>query len=211
MPLLPVLTREQIAPELHDLWDQCEATAPEFRHLWGTMAHSPTIFRYIWGELLALKRESPVAARHFELAVVTTSTLTSCIYCVSHHTPLAAQAGCDNAQLDYLLNLRLEALSETYAFPIRPGFDAVASLVIDLAYFLVWAGIYAPQQQVPPRHVYRLKHRLFTKLQEHFTPRQIEELTWRITQCVAFNWHNDFLELDIEVGVTPLVEMLSGD
>jgi len=47
--------------------------------------------------------------------------------------------------------------------------------------------------------------------QEHFTPRQIEELTWCITQCVAFNWHNDFLKLDIEVGVTPLLETLSGD
>jgi AhpD family alkylhydroperoxidase len=211
MPLLPALTREQIAPELHQLWDQCEATVPEFRHLWSTMAHSPTIFRYIWGELLALKRESPVAARHFELAVVTTSTLTSCNYCVSHHTPLAAQAGCGSEQLDYVLSLRLEALPEDYNFPVRSGFDTVESLVIDLAYFLVWAGIYAPQQQVPPRHLYRLKHRLFTKLQKHFPPRQIEELTWRIAQCVAFNWHNDFLELDIEADVTPLLEAASGD
>ncbi|GIX49802.1 MAG: hypothetical protein KatS3mg131_4013 [Candidatus Tectimicrobiota bacterium] len=72
------------------------------------------------------------------------------------------------------------------------------SLVIDFAYFVVWAGIYAPQHQVPPGHVYRLKHRLFAKLQAHFTPRQIEELLWRIVQCVAFNWHNDFLELDLE-------------
>jgi hypothetical protein len=27
--------------------------------------------------------------------------------------------------------------------------------------------------------------------------RSIEELTWRTAQCVAFNWHNDFLELEV--------------
>jgi AhpD family alkylhydroperoxidase len=210
MPLLPALTREQIPPELHPLWDQCAAQVPEFRHLWSTMAHSPTIFRFIWGELLALKRDSPVAARHFELAVVTVSTLTACNYCVSHHTPLAAQAGYRGAQIDYILGLRLEPLPENHDFPIRPLFDAASSLVIDLAYFLVWSGIYAPQQHVPQRQVSGLKHRLFQKLQEHFSPRQIEELTWRMTQCVAFNWHNDFLELDMEIGVTPLLEVSSG-
>jgi hypothetical protein len=41
------------------------------------------------------------------------------------------------------------------------------------------------------------------RLQEHFSEQQIEELTWRIVQCVAFNWHNDFLELVVEPGVAP--------
>jgi hypothetical protein len=57
--------------------------------------------------------------------------------------------------------------------------------------------------------VQRLKRRLFARLQAAWTPRQIEELVWRVTQCVAFNWHNDFLELDIEVGVAPLLEASS--
>ncbi|GIX49803.1 MAG: hypothetical protein KatS3mg131_4014 [Candidatus Tectimicrobiota bacterium] len=99
MPLLPPVRREQLPPELQALWDRCEAEAPAFRNLWGTMAHSPTIFRYIWGELLELKAQSPVPPRYFELAVVTVSTLTSCAYCVSHHTPLAAAAGCTDEQL----------------------------------------------------------------------------------------------------------------
>jgi hypothetical protein len=45
--------------------------------------------------------------------------------------------------------------------------------------------------------------RLMARLQEHFSEQQIEELTWRIVQCVAFNWHNDFLELVVEPGVAP--------
>lgn len=210
MPLLSPLKRDQISPELHDLWDQCEVEAPAFRHLWSTMAHSPTIFRYIWGELLELKQTSPVQARHFELAVVTVSALTSCNYCVSHHTLLAAQAGYTSEQLDYILGQRLEMLPEEYAFPLRPEFDALESLVIDLAYFLVWSGIFAPQHDVHPKHIHTLKHRLFDYLRDAFSPRQIEELTWRITQCVAFNWHNDFLELDMEVGVTPLLATAGG-
>ena len=94
--------------------------------------------------------------------------------------------------------------------PLRPLFEPVESVVIDLAYFLVWSGIYALQYAVHPRHVAQLKHRLFAKLQTHFSPQQLEELTWRITQCVAFNWHNDFLELTMEDGVTPLLEARPG-
>ena len=68
--------------------------------------------------------------------------------------------------------------------------------MIDLAYFLVWSGIYARTADVHPRVVHALQRRLHARLVERFTPREIEELTWRFTQCVAFNWHNLFLELD---------------
>ena len=205
MPLLTPLSRDQIQSDLHDLWDQCAVSAPEFKHLWSTMAHSPAIFRSIWGGLLELKRTSPVDARYFELAVVTVSTLTTCNYCVSHHAPLASQAGCNSEQLDALLSICLKPLPRDYDFSPRPYFTEVESLVIDLAYFVVWSGTYAPQHQIHPQHIYELKHRLIKRLKTHFTPHQMEELLWRITQCVAFNWHNDFLELDIESGVQPLL------
>jgi hypothetical protein len=44
--------------------------------------------------------------------------------------------------------------------------------------------------------VHALRRRLHARLAAHFSPRQIEELTWRIAQCVAFNWHNEFIEID---------------
>lgn len=204
MGLLPVLAREQIAPELHPLWDECAKSYPTFANLWGTMAHSPTIFRHIWGGLLELKRQSPVTARQFELAIVVISALNRCRYCVSHHTPFAREAGLGDAQLEDLARLELEALPEDYAFPTRPGFAPDDSLVVDLAYLVVWAGIYPHVAGVPPHVVHRLRRRLFERLRARLSPRQIEELLWRITQCVAFNWHNDFLEIDIEPMVTPL-------
>ena len=198
VPLLPALERAEVAPELRDLWDECARSYPAFRHLWATMAHSPIVFRHVWGQLLELRRRSPVAARHFEIAIVVTSSLNRCRYCVSHHAPLAEAAGLAGDQVAYLAGLRLSPLPADHAFPPRPGFSREDGLVVDLAAFLVWSGIGAAAGDVHPRVVHSLRRRLFGLLAEHFSRQQIEELTWRTAQCVAFNWHNDFLELDLE-------------
>jgi AhpD family alkylhydroperoxidase len=203
MGLLPALTRDQLPPELYPMWDECERTLPAFRNLWATMAHSPTIFRHVWGQLLELKGQSPVAARHFEIAIVVVSSLNRCAYCVAHHVPLAEATGLGAAQLEALARLTLEPLSEHHDFPTRPGFSRADSLVVDLAYFVVWSGVYPHLAPVYPRVIHGLRRRLFGALAEHFSRQQIEELTWRTTQCVAFNWHNEFLELDLEPGLTP--------
>ncbi|HEV8584392.1 MAG TPA: carboxymuconolactone decarboxylase family protein [Methylomirabilota bacterium] len=196
MGLLPALTRAQIDSELRPLWDDCERLAPTFRELWATQANSPIVFRHIWGGLLEMKKASPVAARQFELAIVVVSSLNRCRFCVAHHVPLAEAAGTSAAQLATLRGLSLGPLPEDYAFPQRAGFDAGDSLVIDLAYFLVWAGTWANLNDVHPRVVQTLRRRLWARLAERCSPQQIEELVWRITQCVAFNWHNEFFELD---------------
>jgi len=203
MPLLTLATREKVDPEVRPLWDECERTYPAFRHLWATQAHSPIVFRHVWGQLLELKRRSPVEARHFEIGIVVASALNRCRYCVSHHAPLAEATGLTADQVEELSRLALEPLAEDHDFPLRSGFAPDDSRVIDLAYFLVWSGIYTHAADVHPRVVQGLRRRLMARLRERFSERQIEELTWRIVQCVAFNWHNDFFELDVESGVTP--------
>ena len=203
MPLMTMPTREQLDPEVRALWDECERTYPAFKHLWATQANSPIIFRHVWSQLLELKRRSPVAARHFEIGIVVASALNRCRYCVSHHAPLAEAAGLTDAQVASLAQLALEPLAEDHDFPQRAGFTPDDSRVIDLAYFLVWSGIYPHTADVHPRVVQRLRRRLLGRLREQFSERQIEELTWRIVQCVAFNWHNDFFELDLEPEVAP--------
>jgi len=126
---------------------------------------------------------------------------------VAHHTPLAAATGLTPVQLDALGSLALGPLPADWDFPPRPGFSREDGLVVDLAHFLVWSGIYALGARVHPRVVQRLRRRLLGLLERHFSPRQLEELVWRTTQCVAFNWHNDFWELDPEAedAVTPTV------
>jgi AhpD family alkylhydroperoxidase len=205
MPLLTPLTREAVDPALHPLWDECERTYPDFRNSWATMAHSPVLFRHVWGQLLALKHGSPVAARHFEIVILVMSNANRCDYCVAHHTPRARGTGLTDAQVAYLATPVADTLAEDHAFPPHPGFDADDGLVIDLARFTVWAGLRAPAAGVHPRVVHRLRRRLFDRLAARFSPRQIEELVWRTTQCAAFNWHNELLELDIEPEVTVTV------
>jgi hypothetical protein len=72
----------------------------------------------------------------------------------------------------------------------------VAARQYEIGILLVWAGIHARTADVHPRAVHALRRRLHARLAERFSARQIEELTWRFAQCVAFNWHNEFLELD---------------
>ena len=198
MALLTPLTRDEIAPDLVALWDECARVYPDFRHLWATMAHSPIVFRHVWGQLLALKRESPVEGRHFEIAILVVSHVTRCDYCVAHHTPRALHTGLTGEQVAYLAMVGAASLDENTPWPRHPGFDADESLVIDLARFVLWAGMRAPAARVHPRAVHRLRRGLFERLAARFSQRQIEELIWRTTQCVAFNWHNELLELDLE-------------
>jgi AhpD family alkylhydroperoxidase len=204
MALLKPMTRDEVAPELVELWDECERTYPDFRNLWATMAHSPIVFRHVWGQLLALKRSSPVDARHFEIAILVVSNATRCDYCVAHHVPRALGTGLTDAQIGYLATLTGTTLADDETFTaVHPGFDAAASLAVDLARFTVWAGLRAPGADVHPGVVHRLRRRLFEQLAARFTARQIEELVWRTTQCAAFNWHNDLLELDLEPEISP--------
>jgi AhpD family alkylhydroperoxidase len=203
MPLLAPLTRDEIGPELRPLWDECEKAYPDFRSSWATMAHSPVLFRHVWGQLLALKKDSPVEARHFEIAILLVSNATRCDYCVAHHNPRAADTGLTPAQIATLAELARLPLGDDHAFPLYPGFDADASLVIDLARVIVWAGLHAPAAGPHPRVVQRVRRELFDRLGARFSPRQITELVWRTTQCAAFNWNNELLELDLEPEVRP--------
>lgn len=51
----------------------------------------------------------------------------------------------------------------------------------------------------PPRRAWTtLRRRLFARLAARFSRRQIADLTWRFAQCVAFSWHNEFLEIESE-------------
>jgi AhpD family alkylhydroperoxidase len=201
--LLEPLTRDEIGPDLVPLWDECERTYPDFRNLWATMAHSPVVFRHVWGQLLALKRESPVAARHFEIVILVVSQANRCDYCVAHHTPRALASGLTRQQVGQLAAWSASAVTDGDEVVPVAGFDADDSLVARLAGFVVWAGMQAPREGVHPRVVHQRRRRLFDRLAARFSPRQIEELVWRTTQCVAFNWHNELLELDLEADVVP--------
>jgi hypothetical protein len=122
---------------------------------------------------------------------------------VAHHAPRALGTGLTAGQVTMLAALARVPLAGDHAFDVYPGFDTDDSLVIDLARVVVFAGLQAPAAGVHPRLVHRLRRELFERLAARFSSRQIEELVWRTTQCAAFNWHNELLELDLEPEVRP--------
>ena len=67
----------------------------------------------------------------------------------------------------------------------HPEFDAVDKLVVEYAIKV-------------SNDFNRVRDSMFERLSEHFSEKQIVELTWRIALCGAFNRFNDVLQLDIE-------------
>lgn len=202
LALLKPLNKEDLSEDLQNQWDLYEKEEPTFRNLWGTQAHSPTIFKHIWQNLLNFKKDSPVSQHHFELTILVTSNLATCNYCVSHHSPRAIKQGFTEKQLNLILGIRLNKES---CWEDNDAFNKDDNLVIALAYHLVWSGIYAQAHNIHPRVIFHERNKIHDRLISSFSPQQIEELVWRTTQCIAFNWHNDFLEIDIEPSVIPVL------
>lgn len=194
--LLKPLQREHVAPELHHLWDACQEHFPAFSNLWATMANSPIVFKSIWGGLVEYRLSCASHGRLFELAIVLTSRLMSCSYCVDHHTARARNAGFSEEQLNVLAGVKLTAAPR---WKDQDCFSSTENIVLALAYHLVWSGVYAQVHDIHPRVVYKERKLLHAALRDSFSSQQIEELVWRITQCAAFNWHNTFLEIQAEV------------
>src|SRR2546428_735174 len=140
------------------------------------------VFRHVWRQLLDLKRESPVDARHFEIAILVVSHVTRCDYCVSHHTPRALGTGLTTAQVEYLATVGGASLDANGTVGQHPGFDGDESLVIDLARFILWAGMRAPAAGVAPRFVHDLRRRLLHRVAPPFSPPHIGALTLGPTQ-----------------------------
>src|SRR5262249_27613056 len=121
MALLKPLTREEIAPDLVSLCDECERGYPDFRHLWPPIAQSPIVFRHVSRQLLELERASPVEARAFEIAILVVSHVTRCESCVVHHTPRALHTGRTVGQVACPATIGAANLDESTTWPRHPG------------------------------------------------------------------------------------------
>jgi AhpD family alkylhydroperoxidase len=171
MPRIEPKTREDIPEHLQPLWDKMLGYG-DFADQSGVMAHRLPVFEKTWGLLVELAENRDLPARYLELAIVTTSLLNACTYCVSHHSPKLAVAGISEAGARDLLN-----------FQDHPELDDVDKLVVEYAIAVTNAWN-------------RTRDEVFTRLREHFTEAQIVELTWRIALCGAFNRFNDILQLE---------------
>ena len=78
------------------------------------LAHVPSAVKHLMAMLMELREARTLPRRALELAIVATSKLNECHYCVAHHKPMLTVEGLSEAAIDRLLDYRNVAeLTET--------------------------------------------------------------------------------------------------
>jgi uncharacterized peroxidase-related enzyme len=173
MTRVPLLSSSALPPEYARLYEEFVLHYGPFRNQAAVLAHVPPALEHLSKLLLALKARQGLKARHLELAILTTSKLNACRYCVAHHAPRLAVEGLSQAAIDQLPQAE------------HPELDAVDRLVI----------AYAREVTEAPG---RIAEAMFERLRQHFSAAQIVELTLRIALTGAYNRLSEALGLESE-------------
>jgi uncharacterized peroxidase-related enzyme len=163
-----------LSPGIARIYEKFASSYGPFRNQVAVFAHVPSAVQHIMGLLLELRAQQNIRRRHLELAIVVTSKLNACHYCVGHHTEPLMVEGLSRAAID-----RLPSLD-------NPELDAVDRLVVEYT-------------QAVTNNAQRIPEPMFDRLRQHFTEPQIVELTLRIALCGFFNRFNDALQIDDEL------------
>jgi uncharacterized peroxidase-related enzyme len=155
------------------IYEQYSTGYGQFRNQVAVFAHVPSAVEHIMGLLLDLKQQRNLNWRYVELAIVVTSKLNACRYCVAHHTAPLRVEGLSEAAIEMLPALHEEL-------------DEVDRLVVDYT-----VAVTNSAQRIPER--------IFDALRAHFSEAQIVELTLRIALCGFFNRFNDALMIENEL------------
>lgn len=174
-------SRAALPEDAKELWDRFTTASRDFTHQAQVLAHSPEAFRHVYGLIEDLRASGTLSPRLVEIAVVTTSRLNACPYCVAHHAPVLAAHGLSAAAVEGILE------------PAPDGLTAGEVLVRDYARLLT-------------ERPWGIPDGFFSSLREHFSERQIVELTVRIGMCSLLNKLNLALEIEPEATLAGLVE-----
>src|SRR5262245_62385247 len=174
MTRVPLLASSALPPEYASIFEKFVARYGPFRNHAAVLAHVPPALEHLSKLLMELKARQGVAPRYIELAIVVTSKLNACRYCVAHHAPKLTVVGLSQAAVEQLPRAE------------HPDFDSVDRLVI----------AYATAVTETPG---RIAEALFDRLRQHFSAAQIVELTLRIALCGAYNRLAEPLAIDSEL------------
>lgn len=174
MSRVPLLPSSVLPPDLAATYEKFVAGYGPFRNQAAVLAHVPPALDHLSNLLMELKARQGIKWRYVELAIVVTSKLNACTYCVSHHEPKLEVEG-----------LSREAIARLPASD-HPDLDEVDRLVVE----------YTVQVTEAPG---RIRDAMFERLRKHFTDAQIVELTLRIALCGAYNRLTEALQIDSEI------------
>ena len=165
----------ELPPDVARVYEDFASGYGPFRNQVAVFAHVPPAVKHIMGLLLELKAAQSVNWRYIELAIVVTSKLNECHYCVAHHKPQLKVEGLSEATIDRLPDTANAS-----------DLDETDKLVVEYTIAVT-------------QNAQRIPERLFQQLRAHFSEAEIVELTLRIALCGFFNRFNDSLQIDNEL------------
>jgi len=174
MARVALQTREQLPEHLHALWDRMTVYGP-FEGQAAAMANRLPIFEHMWRLLTQLADEGVLPKRYLELAIVATSLVNECDFCVAQHSPKLAVEG-----------ITPEGAAKLLDWDKHPELTEIDRLVVEYSIAVT-------------SNWHRIRDAMFERLRAHFSDAQIVELTWRIALCGAFNRFNDVLQVEVNV------------
>ncbi len=176
MPRVSEAGREALPEALGPLYEAFTSGSSDFKSQADILAHSPPAFRHLYELIDEWRSTGSLSRRVIEVAVVTTSQVNACGYCVAHHGAVLMLEGLSAEAVERILD------------PEPPGFDRVDLVVRDYARYMT-------------ERAWGIPDRMFERLRAEFDERQIVELTVRIGICGLFNKFNQALQIELEPGL----------
>jgi uncharacterized peroxidase-related enzyme len=176
MAKIDPVSKENAAPELHEIYDSMLKRFGKMPAFYGLMAHVPGALKQFLPLYGAIMGKGKVEAKYKELAYLKTATINGCEYCARAHTATGKKAGVTDDQIAALTFYRRS-----------PLFDDKEKAVI----------LFADRVT---RGASGVREGALADLSRHFTPEQVVELT--LVVCVAnfTNRFNDTLMIDPDLG-----------
>ena len=178
MSLIPIVTDEEASPEQAVLFKHCTKMLGRVANALRVAAHTPKVAQALLGFMIPALREEVsgvLSVRIKARAILKTSMLNGCGYCIGHNTQLGRAVGFSDDQI--------EALEGDYL-----GSDQFAA---DEKAAIAWAECLTLM-------TYRKKPEVMEELKKHFTNEQIVEITMVSGFFNFWNRFTDGLQVDIE-------------
>src|SRR6185295_1696015 len=102
MARVRLIPSTEVTADLARTYEEFASGYGPFRNQAAVMAHVPAAAKNLMQMLMELKRQRNLNWRYVELAIVVTSKLNACHYCVAHHTEPLKVAGLSQAAIEML-------------------------------------------------------------------------------------------------------------
>jgi uncharacterized peroxidase-related enzyme len=172
---IPLLDRDQVTPEIGNVYDALQKTRGVVPNMFKTLAHTPALALATAGYLKALLGDGALPGFYKELIAMRLSVLLASEYAVKAHALSAKQKGATEGQI---AAARGDYQSGPFTEAEKLGFDAAERL---------------------HRSAAELTDEFFASLKQHFTDPQIIEL---VATAAAFELFPRFVDA-LRIPITP--------